>query len=449
MERVAQVLQSVAAGVSVFAWRDAPEKGDAADQPAVINRVPEAVDRLLQDLKEAPIYSSAPRVEVADERTLRFRTAREVAEATPRRVPWKARPWLAEGAITEVDGPIKRAGKTTLVSHMIASILEGDPFMGERTAKDKVVCLTEQSPTSFRKVLERAGLTDREDLLILHWHDTIGVEWADVARAAMDKALEFGAGVLVVDTLAQFAGIRGDSENSAGAAQEAMRPPQEAAAQGLAVLITHHERKGVGEVGESARGSSAFGGAVDVIMSVRRPHGDARPTVRIIVALSRFEETPDKLVVELTEQGYRSLGDASAFAEREVVEAIVELLPAKLENAMTTSEVVDKLKEHDVKRTVATEALAKLTTAGTIERIGEGKRGNPYRYFKPVCGSEKDSSALRDGVPDERKPGPDNVTSAAKEEEALIHSSGTSTYIADERNRESEGYVVENEEAIF
>lgn len=271
MERVAQVLQSVAAGVSVFAWRDAPEKGDAADHPAVINRVPEPVDRLLQDLKEAPIYSSAPRVEVADERTLRFRTAREVAEATPRRVPWKARPWLAEGAITEVDGPIKRAGKTTLVSHMIASILEGDPFMGERTAKDKVVCLTEQSPTSFRKVLERAGLTDREDLLILHWHDTIGVEWADVARTAMDKALEFGAGVLVVDTLAQFAGIRGDSENSAGAAQEAMRPPQEAAAQGLAVLITHHERKGGGEVGESARGSSAFGGAVDVIMSVRRP----------------------------------------------------------------------------------------------------------------------------------------------------------------------------------
>jgi predicted transcriptional regulator len=224
-----------------------------------------------------------------------------------------------------------------------------------------------------------------------------------VAQAAADKAVEFGADVLVVDTLGQFAGIRGDSENSAGAAQEAMQPLQEAAARGLAVVITRHERKGGGEVGESARGSSAFGGAVDIIMSVRRHQGEARPTVRVIEALSRFDETPDKLVVELTDEGYRSLGDASAFAEREAMSAIVELLPAKPENAMTTAEVVDKLKEQDVKRTVATEALAKLTTAGTIRRIGEGKRNSPYRYYKPTPESVNVSSALKSGVPDERK----------------------------------------------
>jgi hypothetical protein len=105
-------------------------------------------------------------------------------------------------------------------------------------------------------------------------------------------------------------------------------------------------------------------------MSVRRHQGEARPTVRVIESLSRFDETPDKLVVELTDDGYRSLGDASAFAEREAMSATVELLPAKPENAMTTAEVVDKLKEQDIKRTVATEALAKLTAAGTIRRIG-------------------------------------------------------------------------------
>src|SRR5918994_736063 len=267
---------------------------------------------------------------------LNFRTAKEVAEATPREIPWSVRPWLAKGAITEIDGPIKRAGKTTLVSHMVSCILNGQPFIGEPSAKSKAVWLTEQSATSFRKVLERAGLTDTEDLLILHWYDTIGAEWPEVAKVAADKAVEFGAEVLVVDTLGQFAGIRGDSENSAGAAQEAMQPLQEAAARDLAVVLTRHERKGGGEVGESARGSSAFGGAVDVIMSVRRHQGEARPTVRVIESLSRFDETPDKLVVELTDDGYRSLGDASAFAEREAISAIVELLPAKEENAMKT-----------------------------------------------------------------------------------------------------------------
>jgi hypothetical protein len=356
-----------------------------------------------------------------------FRTAKEVAETTPQEVPWLVPPWIAKGAITEIDGSIKRAGKTTLVSHKVSSILDGKPFLGEPTTKSRVVWLTEQSPTSFRKVLERAGLTDREDLLILHWHDTIGTEWPEVAKIAADKAVEFGADVLVVDTLGQFAGIRGDSENSAGAAQEAMQPLQEAAARGLAVVITRHERKGGGEVGESARGSSAFGGAVDVIMSVRRHQGEARPTVRVIESLSRFDETPEKLVVELTDEGYRSLGDASAFAEKEAMKAIVDLLPARPENSMKTDEILDKLKEHDIKRTVANEALTKLTTAGTIRRIGEGKRGDPYRYYKPVSEEERVSSSYKGGVPEERNNGHD-PDETREETKALILSSGTSTY---------------------
>jgi hypothetical protein len=155
--------------------------------------------------------------------------------------------------------------------------------------------------------------------------------------------------------------------------------------------------------------------------------------VRVIESLSRFDETPDKLVVELTDDGYRSLGDASAFAEKEAMSAIVELLPAKEVNAMKTDEVLDKLKEHDVKRTVATEALAKLTSAGSIRRIGEGRRGSPYRYYKPISEGEKDSPALKDGVPDERNNGR-HSTAAEDEETAHILSSGTSTFIADERN---------------
>jgi predicted transcriptional regulator len=365
---------------------------------------------------------------------LKFRTAREVAEATPEEVPWSARPWLARGAILEIDGPIKRAGKTSLVSHMAACILDGKPFMGEPTARTKVVFLTEQSPTSFRKVLERAGLTDREDLLILHWHDTIGMEWHDVAHAAADKAREFGAGVLVVDTIGQFAGIKGDGENSAGEAQEAMKPLQEAASNGLAIVVTRHDRKAGGEVGESGRGSTAWGGIADVIMAVRRHHmSDARPTVRVIESLSRFEETPDKLIVELTEQGYRSLGDAVVFADQEAMKAIVELLPSKPENSTATADLLDALQKRDVRRTVANEALKKLTTAGTVLRIGEGKKGDPYCYYKPSPdqGDEPEilSSTLKDEAAEERKLEPDNGDATLRDEPQIL-SSETQTYIA-------------------
>ncbi len=330
------------------------------------------------------IHSFVPNVEVANERKLAFRTAREITEATPSEVEWITRPWFACGCITEVDGKIKAAGKTTWVSHAIRQALDGRAFMGEPTTKTKVVILTEQTPTSFRKVLERAGLEDRDDLVVLHWHDTAGFEWPEVAQAATAKALEIGARLLIVDTLGQFAGIKGDGENNAGAAQEAMKPLQEAAAQGLAVGFTRHERKGGGEVGESGRGSSAFGGAVDIILSIRRAEGNIRPTVRIIEALSRFDETPDKVVIELTENGYRNLGDATAFAEKEAASAIVEVLPTKAEHAIKTDDLLDKLKEQNIKRTVAVVALPKLVEAGTIERLGEGKKGNPYRYYKPL-----------------------------------------------------------------
>jgi AAA domain len=326
-------------------------------------------------------HSAVPRDGVPAERKIRFRTAREVAAATPAETQWIAYPYVATGAITEVDGKIKAGGKTTWISHMAACVLEGAPFMGEPTTRTKILFLTEQQPTSFRKVLERAELTMREDLYILPWHEVVGMPWSEVARHATEKALELGAGAMLVDTLSQFAGLRGDRENDAGASLEAMMPLQEAAARGLAVVLTRHERKGGGEVGESGRGSSAFGGAVDIILSIRRVEGNVRPTVRVIESLSRFEETPDKLVIELTPEGYRSLGDATAIAKKEAREAILDVMPTKAENAISTSDLVDKLKEHDVKRTAAQEAVLGLIEQGTVTRMGAGKKGDPYHHF--------------------------------------------------------------------
>jgi hypothetical protein len=84
-------------------------------------------------------------------------------------------------------------------------MLEGRPFMDRASAKTTVVWLTEQTAKTFRTVLERAGLTERNDLHILRWHDVAHRRWEDLAREAVKYALEVGAGVMVVDTLGQFA----------------------------------------------------------------------------------------------------------------------------------------------------------------------------------------------------------------------------------------------------
>jgi DNA primase len=58
MGRVAKPMQSIAAGVSVFTWHDAPEKADAADHPTVLHGNEKERDILLNDLMSAPRWVS-------------------------------------------------------------------------------------------------------------------------------------------------------------------------------------------------------------------------------------------------------------------------------------------------------------------------------------------------------------------------------------------------------
>jgi hypothetical protein len=367
----------------------------------------------LRRLDAPPFLSATPREGVAAERKLLFRSAREIAETTAEEPAWILPGYVAEGAITEIDGKIKSSGKTTLATQMCRAILDGRDFMGRPTRRSPVVYLSEQSPASFREALRRADLRDRDDFIALLWHDTIGTPWPAIVRAARAEAARIGARVLVVDTLGQFAGVKGDAENNAGAALEAVAPLQEAAAvDGLAVAILRHERKGGGDVGDSGRGSSAFAGAVDVVLRLRRPEGATRPGVRVLESLSRFDQTPDTLVIELTASGYVALGDTEAVAAEEARVAVLMAAPASEDEAMREA---DLLLAADVKRTVGQGSIREHLEAGRLCRTGEGKRGDPYRYWRPAEG-EMVSAVSRERVAAESNENPgtsDEKVSAA------------------------------------
>lgn len=359
----------------------------------------------------AEFVSSEPPSLRADEWTnlrqapprLVFRTAREVVESAPEQVPWVACPWLASGAVTELDGKIKAGGKTTFVAAMVRAVVTGAEFMGRPTMQGPVVYLTEQPDTTFSLALTRAGLADRDDVHILSWKDTRQTNWPLVVALAAEKANKVGAVMLVVDTLPQFAGLAGDAENNAGAALASMTPLQVAAAEGLAVLIIRHDRKSGGDVGDSARGSSAFGGAVDVVLSIRRADGN-RPNTRVIHALSRFDETPVAAVVELRRSDpsehssapdeYVMLDDNGAPTTEMVTAAVIKELPASEAGAVTADDLADAV---DGARTTVFDVLKALHKAGEVARTGAGKKGDPYRWWiRP-----ENSSAYRGGGSDE------------------------------------------------
>ena len=63
-----------------------------------------------------------------------WRTAQEVATATPVAVDWVLPPWVARGSITELTAKVK-AGKTTLAMHAIHAVLGGHDFLGWRARR--------------------------------------------------------------------------------------------------------------------------------------------------------------------------------------------------------------------------------------------------------------------------------------------------------------------------
>lgn len=322
----------------------------------------------------------APRLAATPDRApLPYRTAREIASATPERPAWLAVGYAARQAITELDGKIKSAGKTTFVTHLVAAVLDGLPFLSSPTEQTRVVYFTEQSPGSFREALRRAGLLDRGDeLRVIFRRDVTALPWPELVARVTADALRDGYGLLVVDTLGKLAGIR--EENDAGAAAEAMAPLQDAAHDGLAVIVCRHERKGGGEVGEAARGSSAFGGDVDIILSLRRPEGNQRHTLRELHGLSRYDETPERVVLDLTLEGYELLGDVESVAIAEAVRIVSFHLGEWFETNQSGPTVAELAEATELPPSTIRRALRDMQRAGRAESTGKGVRGDPQRW---------------------------------------------------------------------
>lgn len=316
---------------------------------------------------------------------LRFYTPLELAALTLAAPRWIVAPGIAAlGAITEIDGKIKSAGKTTFILSLVAAVLDGAPFLGEPTTRSRVVYVTEQSRQTFADALRRAGLAARGDeLQILFREDIGGTPWAKVVASAGQD----GHDVVVIDTIGKLSGIR--EENSAGEWSAAMTPIQDLAASGRAVILARHDRKGGGEVGESGRGSSQASGDVDIILALRRPEGHQSGTRRVIESLSRYPETPEKIVIELTGAGYVLLGTDEAVATNDARTFVVWCLGSEFHQTSKGMprkrlEELGMEREPKVKSWAIRSALAALETSGEVVKTGAGKANDPHLYSPAV-----------------------------------------------------------------
>jgi hypothetical protein len=310
-------------------------------------------------------------------RKLAFRTAQQMASMPAAITAWIVVGLLALGCITELDAKVK-TGKTTLLGHLAAAILSGALFLGFETTTTSIVLLTEERPATTRVMLLRCGLLDANRLHIVTLYDAKGLAWPEVCAQVGDYAQSVGAEVIIIDTISRWPKIPGDEENSAGASSAAFEPVEDLAAQGFAVLVTRHDRKSGGDVGDSGRGSSATSGASDIILHLTRATSEGHATRRRLDGVGRFDEVPPTLLIELRDGAYAVVGDAVEVERHEAKAKILEIL-SNATSPVTEDEIIGPT---GIARSTFQRARDELLKERHIERAkGYGKNGRAWGHW--------------------------------------------------------------------
>jgi hypothetical protein len=316
----------------------------------------------------------------------------------PANQKWIVDGYLSRGGVTLLSA-IWKAGKSTWLAHLIRSLGDGSAtFCGRAVKPGRVLYVTEEDQETWAERRDALGLRDHIGVVCRpfvsrpnpsQWHAFI----SSVAAAAKEHAFD----LVIFDTLSKLWCVR--EENDANQVEDALMPlwaitngPEKGGA-GAALLLVHHMRKSDGTEFTGGRGSGGLPAFAETLVELRRyDRNDKRDHRRVLTGAGRFRETPDELVVELTAAGFIPLGtkadvggDDPEKAEKPLGEWAVGALPDSAPG-LTVDEVnaaVRKVRGKGVGNKKLTDELNRLYEAGEADRSGEGKAGDPFRYFLP------------------------------------------------------------------
>ena len=302
---------------------------------------------------------------------LPFRTGPRVFDEVAK--PEYIAPYFPEGALIDLFGLPKEAGKTTFVLSLTNALLHGAPFMGGPTQQTPVVYLTEQGPGVFKVSAEKAGLYTADGLHVLHKYDLVklGLGWEEVAGLTIEHAVATGAKVVFIDTFAAFADMV--DENSAPEAYRLFRPLSAAQEHDITVVVIRHERKGGGSLIGGARGSTGFTGQADIIARLSRV-SRAPANHRLFEVTGRFDT--DEVYVAFDGATYELVDDPTS-AKTQTLNLL-----RKHDEAMTVNEVYSGLQKrgYTFGDTTVRNALSDLVDNGDVEKRSLPGKGSPQGY---------------------------------------------------------------------
>jgi hypothetical protein len=286
--------------------------------------------------------------------------------------------WIWEGYIARghqtLFSALWKVGKSTLIAQLLKAIQEGKSLAGKETKPVKVLVLSEESEGIWARRKDELDL----DLDCWVWCRPIKqklnyYQWVELLEESADFCEKNDIGLFIIDTLSGFWNVK--DENSASEVDAALIPINNLLKKNIAVLLVHHFRKSGGQEGVASRGSGALGSRADILIEFSRLDGsNINDTQRILRAFSRFEETPNEVVIELVNGEYIPRGTKAEVSKEAKLKNVLTIL-SEAEEGLTIKEIVDSWDTSEfgskpTKRTVRN-YIDDLLTDGRVEEAGE------------------------------------------------------------------------------
>jgi hypothetical protein len=310
---------------------------------------------------------------------LPFELGDDIATAEDEEFDYVVEQLLVREAITAFTAKIK-AGKTTFTGHLLSAIFNNQPVMCFDTRPAKVLYCTEEGKKTFRSFLNRTGLANTGGQLeVLRLSQVPKVfDWPSIVDGVLAHALRVNADLVVFDTISRWAKIKPEMESDAGTAAMVMEPLERLRAARLAVLAIFHERKSGGDISDATRGSSAFGGAADILLTLTNPGTNGHPNRRVLEMLGRFDD-PGTWTIEMVDGKYVVQNeDGSLDVERSHTKMMIDLY---LGSGPLTRDALATVLGVSPNSGTFRRALEDMASERQIVREGSGRKGDPFTYL--------------------------------------------------------------------
>jgi len=267
-----------------------------------------------------------------------------------------------------------KVGKSSIARCLAFAVATGRKFLGRKTVQGTVLYLAPQEMESeVAAHFERLGANGNESIHVC-------CVTPDFTVAKLQKLIEQYRPVLVVlDQILHFIHIKDESKYAE--VTRALQPIEALARNSdpVHILMTYHAGKSPkADAGDDPLGSTAFFGAVDTLLTLRRLPNDSRT----LESRQRYKDVhgnlPETILQFDAVTGAISLGVArDGYEVQRIAEGILNGLRRNSGKWFKEEAILSHVEGGNAYKR---KALRELHADGKILRTGKGARGNPYLY---------------------------------------------------------------------